>query len=165
MLVGVPGAGKTTVGGALAALLDVEFIDTDQLVERAAGKSVSDIFTNDGEPVFREFERAAVVQALAGDRCVVALGGGAVMSPETRKLLAQVPTVWLRVSTDAASKRVGLGVSRPMLMGSVRSQLVTMTRERTPLYEEVASFEVETDSGSPQQIASQILAKLVPGDE
>lgn len=160
VLVGVPGSGKTTVGQLLAGLLGVEFTDIDHVIEARAGKSVPDIFIDDGEDAFRAMEREEVASAIAGHDGVISPGGGAIMDAGTRQLLAAVPVVWLKVSTDAASKRVGLGVSRPMLMGSVRSRLVTLARERAPLYEEVATIEIETDSKTPEDIAAEIVAGL-----
>ncbi|MEI8083069.1 MAG: shikimate kinase [Actinomycetes bacterium] len=164
-MVGVPGAGKSTVARALAELLGVGFVDTDDLVELAAGKSVSDVFVQDGEAAFREFERVAVEQAAGMDAVVVALGGGAVMDADNRDWLSGIPTVWLQVSVDVAAKRVGLGVGRPMLLGGVRSRMVTMARERAPFYEEVATMTISTDTDSPQQVAAQIRELLAVRDD
>ncbi|MEI6622681.1 MAG: shikimate kinase [Actinomycetes bacterium] len=160
VLVGVPGAGKTSVGRALAELLGVDFVDTDDVVEQTVGKPVADIFVEDGEVAFREYEREAVARALGRDGAIVALGGGAVMNPDTRALLAGIPTLWLQVSADIAAKRVGLGVSRPMLLGGVRSRMVTMARERQPMYEEVATMSLSTDSGTAGQIAGHVREML-----
>ncbi|RYJ02249.1 MAG: shikimate kinase, partial [Actinomycetales bacterium] len=117
------GAGKTTVGGLVAEALGVAFLDTDHVVEATAGKPVSEIFVDDGEEHFRELERVAVAEALATHDGVLALGGGAVLDERTRALLLEHPVVFLKVGLADAASRVGLGVSRPMLLGNVRGRI------------------------------------------
>ena len=146
VLVGAPGSGKTTVGLALAERLGVTFRDTDADIEESVGKPIADQFVDEGEPVFREREEAAVATALTTHDGVLSLGGGAVLSEPTRRLLADVPVVWLQVSSGAAASRVGMGVSRPVLMGNVRGRLVALLAERTPLYREVSDHVVDTDA-------------------
>ncbi len=160
ILVGVPGAGKTTVGQALAAALGVEFDDTDQLIERREGRSVGDIFVQDGEQRFREIEREVVAQAVAGHSGVLALGGGAVLDSDSRGLLRDIPTVWLKVDTDTAVRRVGLNAPRPVLLGNVRGQLKSLTLEREPLYTEVADVSIDTTDRTPDELAAQIITEL-----
>lgn len=160
MLVGVPGAGKSTIGEALAAHLGVGFRDTDADVEAATGRLIADIFVESGEPEFRRLEAAAVARALAEHDGVLALGGGAVMDPATRALLAGRPVVWLRVGLAAASQRAGLGVARPVLMGNVRAQLKALMDARAPLYEQVASLVLDTDSMGPDDVVAAIVAGL-----
>ncbi len=109
VLVGPMGAGKTTVGNLLAAAWGVGLRDTDQDVEAAEGRAISDIFVDDGEEHFRGLERQAVASALAQHDGVLALGGGAVLDPATRDLLAGHTVVFLRVGLGDAVKRVGLG--------------------------------------------------------
>ena len=101
VLVGPPGAGKTTVGRLLAARWGVAFADTDDLVEARAGRAIADIFTGDGEPAFRALEREAVAEALAAHTGVLALGGGAVQAEQTREALAGHPVVLLTVGLAA----------------------------------------------------------------
>ncbi len=113
VLVGVPGAGKSTVGRALAERLGVGFRDTDADVESSTGRAIADIFVQSGEPEFRRLEAAAVATALREHAGVLALGGGAVMDPGTRGLLAGGPVVWLRVGLATASHRAGLSGARP----------------------------------------------------
>ena len=114
--------------------------DTDADVEAAEGRSISDIFVDSGEAHFRELERAAVAEALAAHDGVLALGGGAVLDPATRELLADHRVVFLRVGLSEAVKRVGLGTGRPLLLGNVRSRIKALLDERTPIYESVADL-------------------------
>ncbi len=115
VLVGPPGSGKTTVGRALSERLGAPLHDTDAAIEATAGKSISDIFVDDGEPAFRELERAEVARALAQEPGVVALGGGAVMDPQTEAALVGHVVVFLDVAIADASKRIGFDRSRPLL--------------------------------------------------
>lgn len=160
ILVGVPGAGKTTVGEALAARLGVAFRDTDADVEAATGRTIADIFVESGEPEFRRLEAEAVAAALAEHTGVLALGGGAVLDPETRARLVGRPIVWLRVGLAAASQRAGLSVARPVLLGNVRSQLKALMDARAPLYEEVATLVLDTDALSADEAVDAIVTGL-----
>jgi shikimate kinase len=160
VLVGVPGAGKSTVGRALAARLGVGYRDTDADVEGGTGRPIADIFVESGEVEFRRLESAAVAAALAEHPGVLALGGGAVMDPTTRTLLAGRPVVWLRVGLAAASQRAGLGVARPVLLGNVRAQMKALMDSRAPLYAEVARLTVDTDGLSVDEVADRIIAEL-----
>ena len=160
VLVGPMGAGKTTVAGLLADRLGLTVRDTDHDVEVAEGRPISDIFVDSGEEVFRALERAAVATALADHDGVLALGGGAVLDPGTRELLAGHDVVFLRVGLSDAVKRVGLGASRPLLIGNVRGRIKALLDERTPVYESVATLVVETDGRGPADIAAEIAAAL-----
>ena len=161
VLVGPPAAGKTTVGRLLADRLSVPFVDTDDLVVARAGKPVSEIFVDDGEDAFRRLEAQAVAEALTGDG-VVALGGGAVLSEQTRARLAGQPVVLLATGVPASASRVGLNRDRPLLLGNPRQRLRELLGERLPLYREVAVAEVETDDRTPDQVADAVLAALEP---
>ena len=156
VLVGTMGAGKTTVGGLLADAWGVGFRDTDQDVEATAGKSVQDIFVDEGEQEFRARERAAVADALASHDGVLAVGGGAVLDVETRALLSRYRVVFLRVGISDAVQRVGLGVARPLLLGNVRGRVKQLIEERTPVYEGLATYVVDTDGLSPEQVAAAV---------
>jgi shikimate kinase len=155
VLVGAPGSGKSTVGALLAQRWDVPFADVDAVIESRVGKSVAEIFADDGEPVFRAFEESTTAELLDAPG-VLALGGGAVLSPATRAALAGRPVVWLRVTIAHAAGRVGLNEARPLLLGNVRGRLVKLLNERTPLYAEVARASVDTDGLSPEQVADQV---------
>ncbi|MGN6781689.1 MAG: shikimate kinase [Marmoricola sp.] len=156
VLVGPMGAGKTTVGRLLARRWGVGFRDTDHDVEERTGRSVSDIFVEDGEPAFREMERRAVAEALRSHDGVLALGGGAVMDAETRDALAGHDVVFLKVGLSDAADRVGLGVSRPLLLGNVRGRMKQLLDERSPVYQAVARWTVDTDGRGPAEVADDI---------
>jgi shikimate kinase len=158
VLVGLPGSGKTTTGRALAARLGVGFVDTDVLIEQATGRSVTEIFAADGEPAFRAAETQAVTAALTEVDGVLALGGGAVISPDTRRVLVDsgVPVVLLRTSLSALAQRVGDGRGRPLLAGSPTSRLADLASARDPLYRTVAGLAVDTDGRTPDQVAAAI---------
>jgi shikimate kinase len=160
VLVGAMGAGKTTVGALLADAWGVGARDTDADVEAAAGKPIAEIFVDDGEASFRALERVAVAAALAEHGGVLSLGGGAVLDEDTRAALAGHRVVFLRVGLAEAVKRVGLGTSRPMLLGNVRSRIKALLDERTPIYESVATESVDTDGRTPEDVAAEILRKV-----
>ncbi|MBE9499481.1 MULTISPECIES: shikimate kinase [Streptomyces] len=162
VLVGPMGVGKSTVGALLAERLGVTCRDTDQDVAEQAGKSVSDIFLEEGEPHFRELERTAVAAALREHRGVLALGGGAVLAEETRALLTGRPVVFLEMGLTEAVKRVGLDAPRPLLVINPRQQWRRLMEERRPLYTEVARVVVSTEDRTPDQVADEILTALQP---
>ncbi|MGN6607570.1 MAG: shikimate kinase [Jatrophihabitans sp.] len=162
VLVGLPGAGKSTTGRRLAKILGTSFADSDDLVEQAAGRSVPDIFAADGEPAFRAAEAAAISTALADFDGVLALGGGALTSDSTRAALRDsgVPVVLLRARVTTLLHRVGSGASRPLLAGDPESRLRALADERAPLYAEVATVTVDSDGRTPGQVAATIAARL-----
>ena len=156
VLVGPMGAGKTTVGELLAEAWGVAARDTDADVEALEGRSISDIFVESGEAHFRDLERKAVAEALATHDGVLALGGGAVLDPATRALLAGHRVVFLRVGISDAAQRVGLGVARPLLLGNVRARVKQLIEERTPVYAGLATYVVDTDGLTPEQVAAAV---------
>ncbi|MCM2429559.1 shikimate kinase [Streptomyces sp. RKAG337] len=160
VLVGPPGAGKSTVGKLLAARLGTTYRDTDADVARTAGKSIPEIFINDGEDHFRQLELAAVTDALAEHTGVLALGGGAIMSPVARSLLRGRPVVFLDVGVNDAVKRVGLDAPRPLLAVAPRQQWRELMEKRRPLYTEVARAVVATDDRTPEDAAEAVLDAL-----
>ncbi|WP_156250605.1 shikimate kinase [Pseudactinotalea terrae] len=160
IIIGLPGAGKSTVGRLVAEALGVGFRDSDSDVEAAAGEPIADIFINHGEEHFRALERAAVRAALAEHTGVLALGGGAILDPDTQADLADRRVVHLEVSLAAASPRVGLSASRPLLIGSPRKQWLALAEARRPIYSALAQITVDTDGLTPAQVADQVLAEL-----
>jgi len=154
------GSGKSTIGALLAEALGVTARDTDTDVERLEGRAVSDIFVESGEEHFRALEKAAVADALATHDGVLSLGGGAVLDPDTRALLADHRVVFLQVGLSEAVKRVGLGTGRPLLLGNVRSRIKALLDERTPIYASVADVTVDTDQRTPEDIVDEIRKAL-----
>jgi shikimate kinase len=176
VLVGPMGVGKSTVGQVLAERLATTFRDTDTDIVAAAGKPISDIFVDEGESHFRELERRVVggvraahrggvarrivATALAEHRGVLALGGGAVLSGDTRALLAGLPVVFLDMGVAEAVRRVGLDAPRPLLVVNPRQRWRELMAERRPLYTEVARAVVATDGRTPQDVAEAALDAL-----
>ncbi len=164
ILIGPPGAGKSTVGPLLAGLLRVAFLDTDSVIEQAAGKPVADIFIDDGEPAFRALERDAVARAVTAHPGVLGLGGGAVLDPGTRQLLAGQRVVYLETGFAAAARRVGLDKARPLLLGNPRAQLKALLEQRLPVYSGLAWLTVGTDSRSAAEVADEIARQFRGAD-
>jgi shikimate kinase len=165
VVVGPPASGKTTVGTAVAATLGLPFRDTDADVEAQTGTTIADLFVEQGEPHFRALEERAVARALAEHDGVLALGGGAVTSAATRRLLvahgrAGGTVVWLDVDVASAAKRVGLSRDRPLLSVNPRAMLRTMLEARAPLYAEVATVTVSTAGRPIDQVVAEVLAAV-----
>ena len=156
---GAPGSGKTTIGKIVAKNLDSDFIDVDHEIEMDEKVTISEIFVQKGESYFRQLERNKINELLNSFQGVLSLGGGSVLDETTRLTLAIAPVVWLKVSPGDASSRVGLGLSRPVLMGNVRSTLVKLLEERTPLYEEVADWEIDTSGKSIEEVVQEVILK------
>ena len=160
VLVGPPGAGKSTVAALLAQRLGVTARDTDTDVEQLAGTSISDVFVDRGEACFRELERQAVVSALAEHDGVLALGGGAVMDPATEADLSGHTVVFLDVGLPDASRRIGFNASRPLLIGNPRAQWIKLMDVRRPVYERVSTFAVLTDGRTADDVTDDVAARL-----
>jgi shikimate kinase len=160
ILIGPPGAGKSTVGPLLAERLGVGFLETDEQVEATAGKPVADIFIEDGEATFRVLEREAVARAVASYDGVLGLGGGAILDPRTQQLLARQRVVYLATGFAAAAKRVGMDTPRPLLIGNPRAKLKELLEQRLPIYEELARITVSTDGRAPDEIAAELAPQI-----
>ncbi|MDQ2836558.1 MAG: shikimate kinase [Actinomycetota bacterium] len=158
VLIGLPGVGKSTVGARLARQLAVPFADSDQLVIERAGRSVTEIFTEDGEPAFRELEAAAILAALADFDGVLALGGGAVTTAAVRDALADstVPVVLLTAGEAELLRRIGLSRHRPLLAEDPPRQLAELVRTRAAIFRQLAGITVET-AGRPVDAVVRVL--------
>ena len=169
VLVGPPASGKTTVGTAVAAARGLAFRDTDADVEAETRSTIADLFVQQGEAYFRQLEQRAVARALREHDGVLALGGGAVTDPATRRLLTLHgrdggAVVWLDVDVASAATRVGLSRDRPLLSVNPRAMLRTMLEQRAPLYAEVATVTVRTSGRGVDAVVADVLA-AVPGEE
>ncbi|MDX6337358.1 MAG: shikimate kinase [Streptosporangiaceae bacterium] len=162
-MIGPPGAGKTTVGALVAGLLGLDFVDADTVIEEAAGKPVSDIFVQDGEDAFRALERAAAARLIGSHSGVLALGGGAILDPGTRDLLAGRRVVYLETGFVSAVHRTGLDTPRPLLFVNPRARMKTLLEERLPVYAALAWLTVPTDDREPKEIAEEVAARLAAG--
>jgi shikimate kinase len=160
VLVGAPGAGKSTAGKRLATALGVAFADSDHLIEDEAGISVSDIFVTQGEPAFRALEESVIQKALVEHDGVLALGGGAIMNANTRDRLKGVPVIWLEVDLGQAAKRVGMNQARPLLLGDVRANMNRLMKERTPIYQEVSTIVINTNGLKVREVVDEIVKQL-----
>ncbi len=164
VLIGAPGAGKSTVGKRLARKLGRSFVDVDARIEEVIGKPVAEIFADEGEEHFRRLEEEATIELL-GSHEVISLGGGAVMNPAIREALNGHEVIWLKVSIGQASRRVGMNTVRPLLLGNVRGRLIELLRERTPVYEQLATQVVETDGRGSSEVADQLVAERLPAED
>ena len=161
ILIGPPGAGKTSVGKALAKKLSLNFLDSDKVVEEKSGKSIPEIFITDGEPAFREMERAVVIDLIENQDGVIALGGGSVMDLEvSKRLLPMANVIFLDVSISNAAPRVGFNRDRPLLLGNPRQQWIALMEKRRSTYEALAKARVSTDNKKPVEVVEEIVKEL-----
>ena len=162
LLIGPPGAGKSTVGQALAKKLSIDFIDTDQVIENETGKTITDIFVVDGEPHFRALELQTLRNVLTLESGVISLGGGAPISQDAQEAIEQSNshTVFLDVSLATAAPRVGFNRDRPLLLGNPRAQWQALSDNRRPIYEKLADDAIKVDDMNVDQIVAQIVNNL-----
>ena len=162
VLIGPPGAGKSSVGKALAKELSLPFIDSDSEIEKAAGKKISEIFVEDGEPHFRAMEVDKVKQLLRDFTGVISLGGGAPINKEIFDILETVdyPVIFIDVSIAQAAIRIGFNKDRPLLLINPRQQWINLMSQRRPVYEKLATDTVSSDSKKPHEVAKIILEKI-----
>ncbi len=160
VVIGPPGAGKSTIGRRLAMALGVRWHDTDAAIEKEQGASISDLFVDHGEDHFRELERVEVARALTEPGGVVSLGGGAPMDPATQELLAGHTVVFLDVGIADASRRIGFEGNRPLLMVNPRATWTKMMNERRATYARLSTVRVDTAGRKPAEIVAEVLAAL-----
>lgn len=161
VIIGPPGSGKSTVGPALAARLGLAFRDSDDDIVASAGKPITDIFAEEGEPAFRALEEEMVAKALAEHEGVLSLGGGAPITPGTRERLAGHTVIFLNVGMAAGVQRAGLSTARPLLAGvNPRATYKALLDARLPVYRAVATFEIETDRLTADEVVEAAVIGL-----
>lgn len=158
---GLPGAGKSTIGRRLAKALGVEMLDTDAAIEARTGRTIADIFANDGEQEFRRIEEDVIRAALAEHSGVVSLGGGAVTSPGVREALAGHTVVFLEITAAEGVRRTGGSTVRPLLAGPGRAEKFReLMTQRVPLYRRLATIRVNTNRRNPGAVVRYIVTRL-----
>jgi shikimate kinase len=161
VLVGLPGSGKSTIGRRLAKALDTSLLDTDAAIERTTGRTIPDIFANDGEKEFRRIEEDVIRDALQTHDGVLSLGGGAVTTPGVRDALAGHTVVYLEISAAEGVRRTGGATVRPLLAGGDRSEkFKALMSQRVPLYRRVATIRVNTNRRNPGAVVRYIVERL-----
>jgi shikimate kinase len=159
VLIGAPGAGKSTVGKALSERLNREFLDTDVLIQDSTGKTITDIFVVDGEEAFRAIELEVLADVLKSENTVISLGGGAPISEQAQTLItdSQSLVIFLDVSLATAAPRVGFNRDRPLLLGNPRAQWQALSDKRRPVYERLADVVIKVDEMDVDAIVTAIV--------
>lgn len=161
---GLPGAGKSTIGRRLAKALDVDMLDTDAAIEARTGRSIADIFATDGEAEFRRIEEEVIRAALVEHSGVLSLGGGAVTTPGVREALAGHTVVFLEISAAEGVRRTSGSTARPLLAGPGRAEKFReLMSQRVPLYRRLATIRVNTNRRNPGAVVRYIVARLDAG--
>ena len=162
ILIGPMGSGKTTIGQLVASHLGIAFRDTDHVIEERAGKSVSDIFLEDGEDEFRVLEKKVLRDELLSDDTVLALGGGAPISVDAQSALRAIasPVIYLDISLATVAPRIGFNRDRPLLLHNPRGQWQTLMEARRPIYESIADTVIDVNEKSESEIVALVLEGL-----
>ncbi|NBX04116.1 MAG: shikimate kinase [Alphaproteobacteria bacterium] len=161
VLVGLMGAGKSTIGRRLATVLGLSFIDSDQEIVEAAGCSISDIFEMYGEDIFRDLEKRVLARLISSEPCVIATGGGAFIQNDIREAIAQKAiSVWLRADLDVLVERVSRRDTRPLLRtGDKGDILAKLMEDRYPIYA-TADITIDSNAGSHESVVDDIMESL-----
>ena len=159
ILIGPMGSGKTTIGQLVAQRLDIPFRDTDQVIEESSGRTVSDIFLEDGEEAFRVLEKGVLRDELLSDGTVLALGGGAPISIDAQSALRAIasPVIYLDISLATVAPRIGFNRDRPLLLHNPRGQWQTLMEARRPIYESIADTVIDVNTKTEIDIVDEIL--------
>ena len=159
ILIGPMGSGKTTIGQLLATNLNLTFRDTDQVIESETGKTVSEIFLDQGEDKFRALEKAVLRKELLTDETILALGGGAPISIDAQSALRAIasPVIYFDISLASVAPRIGFNRDRPLLLHNPRGQWETLMQERRPIYESIADIVIDVNAKSEEAIVAEIL--------
>ena len=161
VLIGLPGSGKSTIGRRLAKSLGVALLDTDAAIEQTTGRTIADIFSNDGEQEFRRIEEEVVREALGSHDGVLSLGGGAITSPGVREALSGHTVIYLEISASEGVRRTGGNTVRPLLAGGDRAEKFrALMSERVPLYRRTATVRVNTNRRNPGAVVRHIVSRL-----
>jgi shikimate kinase len=161
VLVGMPGSGKSTIGRRLAKAMDVPILDTDIQIIETTGRTIADIFTEDGEQEFRRIEEEVVRAALAEHDGIVSLGGGAITSPGVREALTGHTVVYLEISAAEGIRRTTSGNLRPLLAGPDPAERYReLMSARVPLYRRAATLRVNTNRRNPGAVVRYLAARL-----
>jgi len=162
ILIGPMGSGKTTIGSLIAQKLNLEFRDTDQIIEREEGKTVSQIFLDEGEDAFRVIEKRVLRQELLTDGTVLSLGGGAPISIDAQSALRAIAShiLFLDISLSTVAPRIGFNRDRPLLLNNPRGQWQTLMEARRPIYEAIADTTINVDDKSEEEIVTIALSNL-----
>ncbi len=153
------GSGKTTIGKLIATHLNLPFRDTDQVIEEESGKSVSEIFLEDGEDSFRAIEKSVLRKELLSDDTILALGGGAPISIDAQSALRAIasPVIYFDISLSSVAPRIGFNRDRPLLLNNPRGQWELLMQERRPIYESIADTVIDVSGKSEMDIVDEIL--------
>lgn len=169
VLIGMPGAGKTRVGGEVAQMLGVRFTDSDEVIEQRAGMRITEYFSEYGEPKFRELESQVIADLLHTANGIVSLGGGAPMTESVRRNLQKYisqggKVVYLQADPQEAMERARRGGNRPMLAGDADARWRALYEERDPVFDAVANVHVHTRGSSPQHAARKVMDMVMEHD-
>lgn len=165
-IIGYRGSGKSSIARPLAKMLGWKTVDSDDLIEERAGKTIKEIFEDEGEPAFRQLEKDILTELLNEEELIIAAGGGAILNPQSRELMKQSgPVVWLQATIQELSERIAADsqteTRRPDLTPlGVREEIEEVLNHRVPMYEEAATMIIITTGKTPEEIATEVYSLL-----